>query len=192
MARYWWGSEPSPYLLYKKLRILYDNSIHYQSIILTMQNLLKKSAGLAIVAGVVLVVGGVWGVYFTYTNVARENIITPSDASIPNTPVRGPLTLMSQAEVIRQHTFESTDGQTYAEMPRQVEKKDANGVVMTGDDGSPLMVANEARNIWVTATTLTTALNLAIISYVFSALIVLFGLISIWTGFVFRALSKMQ
>ncbi len=157
-----------------------------------MQNLLKKSATLAIVAGVILVVGGAWGIYFTYTNVARENITTPSDASIPNAPVRGPFTLMSQADIIRHHTLESTGGQTYAQMPRQVEKKDESGNVVLGEDGKPVLVANEARNIWVTATTLTTALNLAIISYVFSALIALFGLISIWTGFVFRALGRMQ
>jgi hypothetical protein len=49
-----------------------------------------------------------------------------------------------------------------------------------------------ARDIWITATTLTTALNLGILTYVFSGLIILLGGISIWTGVVFRALARRQ
>jgi hypothetical protein len=133
-----------------------------------MKGLLVTSAVLAAGAGVILVAGGSWAVWFTYQNVARENIVTPEDASIPNAPVRGPLTLRSQAEVIREHTLKATDGKTYAEMSR--------------DD--------EQRPMWVTATTLMTALHLGIITYLFSGLIILFGLISMWTGMVFYALSK--
>ncbi len=152
------------------------------------KKLLKVSSVFAIVAGVVLVAGGVWGLCFTYKNVTQEKIMTPADASIPNAQVRGPFTLLSQADVIRTHTLKITGGKTYAEMPRQVQKLDANNKPVIGSDGQPVMVENTARNIWVTATTLTTALNLAIFSYVFSGLIILLGLISIWTGFVFRSL----
>jgi hypothetical protein len=133
-----------------------------------MKKLLKVSAGLAIVAGLVLVAGGVWGICFTYQNIVQENITTPADASIPSTPVRGPFTLKAQADIIREHTLKSTGGQTFAEMPRE----------------------DSARDIWITATTLITALNLGILTYVFSGLILLFGLISIWTGIVFYVLSK--
>jgi len=130
--------------------------------------LLVTSAVLAIGAGIVMVGGGLWAVMFTYQNVAQEKIVTPKDASIPETPVRGPLTLKAQADVIRKHTLASTDGKTYAEMSRE----------------------DESRSMWITATTLTTALHLGIITYLFSGLIVLFGLISIWTGIIFAALSK--
>jgi hypothetical protein len=53
------------------------------------------------------------------------------------------------------------------------------------------MVSNDARTIWITATALTTALNLGIVTYVFSSLIILLGLISIWTGITFRAVRKL-
>lgn len=155
-----------------------------------MKKLLKISAILAIVVGIVLVVGALWGICFTYQNIARENIVTTPDSAIPNKPVRGPFTLKAQADVIRKHTLGMTGGKTYAEMPRQIEKLDASGQPILGSDGKPVMVANTARDIWITATTLTTALNLGIVTYAFSGLILLFGLISIWTGVVFQALSR--
>src|SRR3989344_4451699 len=150
-----------------------------------MKKMLKVSSVFAMVAGILLICGGIWGIYFTYKNVARENIITPEDASIPNKAVRGPMTLKSQGDVIRFHTLETTGGKTYAEMPRQVAKLDANGKVILDGNGKEVMVANDARNMWITATTLTTALNLGIVTYVFSGLIIFLGLISIWTGSIF-------
>ena len=133
-----------------------------------MKKLLRVSAWLAIGAGAVLVVGGVWGICFTYRNVIAEKIVTPTDARIPGVPVLGPLTLKSQADIIREHTLKTTSGKTFAEMPRD----DVN------------------RDIWITATTLITALNLGILTYVFSGLVILLGLISIWTGIIFSTLSR--
>jgi hypothetical protein len=75
-------------------------------------------------------------------------------------------------------------------MPRQIPKVDDSGDPVLDKDGKPVMVPNDARNMWVTATTLITALHLAIITYLFSGLIILFGVISVWTGIVFGALSK--
>lgn len=155
-----------------------------------MKKLLIFSSILAILVGIIMVIGGSWAVMFTYENVAREKITTPQDASIPNTAVRDPLTLKAQADVIRKHTLKATNDKTYAEMPQQVAKVDASGSAVLDKDGKPVMVPNAARNIWVTATTLTTALNLGIITYLFSGLVILFGLVSIWTGIVFAALSK--
>jgi hypothetical protein len=133
-----------------------------------MKKLLKVSAMFAVLCGVVMVVSGGWGIYFTYQNIAKEEITTPSDASIANAPVRGPFTLKAQADIIRTHALRIAGEQTYAELERE----------------------DPARETWVTALTLITALNLGIITYVFSALVVLFGLISIWTGIVFQALAK--
>lgn len=135
-----------------------------------MKRLLVVSSILAVVVGLVLVGGGLWAVIFTYQNVTREHIVTPEDAAIPATPVRGPLTLHAQANIIRQHTLSRTGGQVYAQMAR--------------DD--------ENRDLWITATTLMTALHLGLLTYFFSGLIILFGFISIWTGVVFGALSKKQ
>ena len=155
-----------------------------------MRRLLKISSVLAILVGVIVVIAGIWAAVFTYQNIAREKIVTPSDASIPNAAVRDPLTLMSQAEIIRHHTLTTTNDQTYAEMPTQVAKVDASGSAVLDKDGKPVMIANAARNIWVTATTLTTALNLGIMAYALSGFAVLFGLVLIWAGLVASALSR--
>lgn len=155
-----------------------------------MKNKLQFGGYLAIIAGLVLVIGGVWGICFTYKNVAQENIVTGEDASIPNAKVIGPLTLKSQADIIREHTLKITEGKTYAEMPRFIEKKDDKGNVVLDKEGKAVLIENTARNIWITATSLTTAINLAIMSYAFSALIILFGLVSLFTGYLFLELSK--
>lgn len=155
-----------------------------------MKKLLKVSSYLAIIAGVILVAGGVWGICFTYKNVSRENIVTPSDASRPEQNVRGPLTLKSQADIIRHHTLNTTGGKTYSEMPRQIEKLDTDGNVLLGEDGNSILIPNDARNLWITATTLTTALHLGIVTYVFSGLLILLGLISVWTGVILCFLSR--
>src|SRR4051812_34611435 len=133
-----------------------------------MKTLLRFSSLLAIITGIIMIVAGLWAICFTYKNVTQEKIVTPPDASIPNAPVAGPFTLKAQADIIRHHVLGMTAGLTYAEMPRTAENRD----------------------LWVTATTLTTALNLGIITYVFSGLIVLFGAISIWTGIIFFFLAR--
>ena len=155
-----------------------------------MKKLLMTSSALAIGVGALMVICGLWAVTFTYQNVAQEKITTPDDASIPNAPVLGPFTLKSQADVIRKHTLKSTKGKTYSEMPRQVTKVDENDEPVVDREGKPVMIPNEARNMWITATSLTTALHLGIITYLFSGLIILFGLISIWTGLIFRQLAR--
>lgn len=155
-----------------------------------MKKILGFTSVLAIVAGTIMIAGGLWGIIFTYNNVAREKITTPDDASIPGTPVRGPLTLHSQAEIIREHVLHTTDGKMYSEMPQKIAKLDQAGNAILDENGEPVMVPNDARSIWITATTLITALHLGIITYVFSGLIVLLGLISIWTGIIFHILKK--
>ena len=155
-----------------------------------MKKLLTASSILAVLAGIVLVAGGIWGIHFTYKNVSEEKIVTPKDSAVPERPVRGPLTLKAQADIIREHTLKITGGKTFSEMPRQIPKLDDNGKPSLDAEGNPVMVANTARDIWITATTLITALHLGILTYIFSGMILLFGLISIWTGVVFYALSR--
>jgi hypothetical protein len=83
------------------------------------------------------------------------------------------------AKIMREHTLESTDGLTYAQMGRFQSAEDPDDPAGTSDEaaaakdeaGQP--VANGARNIWVTETALTTALNM---SYMAERLAV-FGLV---------------
>ena len=155
-----------------------------------MKKILLVSSFLAIMVGLVLVGSGIYGLAFTYTKVVRENITTPDDASIPGVPVRGPFTLKVQSDIIRVHTLRMTGGKTFAEMPRQIPKLDEGGKPILDEDGKPVMTANTARDIWITATTLITALNLGIAAYAFSVFSFLFGLFSILNGIIFYALSR--
>jgi hypothetical protein len=78
------------------------------------------------------------------------------------------------AEYMRIHTLEATGGLTYAQMPRYAtaDGKGTNDVTKAlTKDGKP--VSNAARDLWVTETALTTALNT---SYMASQL-ALFGLV---------------
>lgn len=126
-----------------------------------MNKLILITLILIIAIGIFMVLSGIWGIFFTYKNVARESITTPPDASIPSTKVRGPLTLKAQSDIIRQHVLRTTEGKTYAQMPQ-----------------------TDARNIWITATTLITALNLGIVSYALSGLVMFVGVLSILIGII--------
>jgi len=155
-----------------------------------MKKILLISSFLAVIVGIIFVGGGAWGIMYTYSNVARENITTPDDATIASTPVRGPFTLKAQADIIRFHVLSMTEGKTYAEMPRQIPKLDSGGKPILGEDGKPVMVANTARDTWITATTLITALNLGIFAYAFSAAVLLLGLFIVLTGVIFYVLGR--
>ncbi len=155
-----------------------------------MKKLLMFSSIAAIVAGFVLVAGGLWGMSFTYANVVRESIITPKDAAFPEVSVRGPLTLKVEADIIRKHTLKLTEGKTFAQMPREIPKLNGDGSPLLDAEGKPMMEQNTARDIWITATTLITALNMGILAYAFFGMVLLAGLISLWTGFVFWMLGK--
>jgi hypothetical protein len=126
------------------------------------------------VAGL-FVIGGFTGLCFTYRSVARERIVTPADASLPERPVRGPFTLKAQADTIRKHTLAATGGQTFAEMPREIQKKNPDGTLAVDAKNAPVMEKNAVRDMWVTATTLTSALYMALLAYAFFAGLMLVG-----------------
>jgi hypothetical protein len=79
----------------------------------------RKLASLgAIVLGVLLVLGGVATWTVVSTTLSDQQIETPDDACLPGRTVSGPFTAYCQAKVIEEHTLESTDGLTYAELER--------------------------------------------------------------------------
>lgn len=145
----------------------------------------------AIIVGAFSAIGGLFGIGYTYQQAAVENITTPDDAVFAEAPVRGPLTLWSQSEVITRHQLDRTEGLRYAEMPRLVEQVDPEtGEVVMGEDGEPVMVPNQTRLSWIDATALTTVLGLGIISYAFSAFAVVVGLALMGLGWVVLQLRR--
>lgn len=123
---------------------------------------------LALVVGGLSALGGIGGIVYTYQQAAVENITTPGDAAIPDAPVRGPLTMWAQSDIITEHQLDSTDGQHFAEMDRE----DPN------------------RSSWFDATTLTTALGLGILSYAFSAFAIAVGAVLVAMGLIVLKLRR--
>jgi len=116
--------------------------------------------------------------------VVRENIITSEDASIPNLPVTNAATAKAQAEAIEAHVLKATGGETYATVDRYVA---ADGMATTSDkaqalivDGNP--VPNPARNTAFQGAALRTSLNLAVMGFKISDLVIAMGFFMVAIG----------
>jgi hypothetical protein len=78
----------------------------------------------AILLGILLVLGGIGTWAIVGTTLSAQKITTPDDAvCLPDRPVRGPLTAFCQARTIDRNVLEITEGQTYAELPRDDERR---------------------------------------------------------------------
>jgi hypothetical protein len=73
----------------------------------------------SIVLGVLMIVGGIATWTVVSSTLADQRITTPDDACLPEREVRGPFTAYCQAEIIDEHTLETTEGLTYAELDRE-------------------------------------------------------------------------
>lgn len=142
------------------------------------------AAGLAMVAiGVVAIVMGIGGHGTVLDSIKRERIVGTPDmtpalianeagtklpgVALPTCSVAGKAVDTGArarcfADYMRIHTLLATGGQTYAEMGRYLDAKgqptsDATKAAKDPRSGQP--VENGLRNLWVTETALTTALN---------------------------------
>ncbi len=92
------------------------------------------------------------------------------------------------AKVMREHTLESTGGLTYAEMGRFQSAAAPDDPAGTNDeaaaakDESGQPVSNGARNIWVTETALTTALNMSFMAERLAVFGIVVGVALLLTG----------
>ncbi len=89
-----------------------------------------------------------------------ENVVTPEDATIPEALVHDVSTAEAQADIIREHSLSTTEGMTYAELDRE----DPN------------------REVYLKGVTLRTALNLAVMGFKISDLVVGLGVFMIVVG----------
>jgi len=159
-----------------------------------------------IAASIVLIAFGIGSIYmgvdgrgYVRDNLAAEKIIGTEDSTIPGQLVDTGSEAQAFAKVMRHHTLESTGGKTYSEMGRflTADGKDTNDEAAAAKDEAGKPVENGLRNLWVTETALTTALNtayfaeqVALFSIVMGVAMLLAG-----TGFgvlTFRALKPVE
>jgi len=123
------------------------------------------------IAGVILIAFGIGAIWIGATGfndvrdtLAREKIVGTPDSTIPGQKVDTGAEAKAFADVMRKHALEATGGQTYAEMGRFLDEngKPTNDEALAAKDpktGQP--VENGLRQLWVTETALSTALNTA-------------------------------
>ena len=116
-------------------------------------------------AGLVVAGAGVYIRSFVVQQLSAQQITTPEDASIPNTPVTNMATALSMANIIQHHAAGSGKGLTYAQMGKfAVESGNPAGTnnadaALKDANGKP--VANAARTTQLTAASLVTSLSLS-------------------------------
>jgi hypothetical protein len=138
--------------------------------------------------GIGCVAIGVNGRDRVQTELAREQIVGTPDSSIPGQKVDTGKEAEAFAAIMRKHTLEATGGLTYAQMDRFL---DANGKPTSDeakaakDPKSGQPVENGLRNMWVSETALTSALNTAYFaeSVATFAIVMGFALLLVGGGF---------
>jgi hypothetical protein len=134
------------------------------------------AGGVLILFGIVAIFMGVSGFNTTRDSIKQENIVfgsadDPAVAEHAEQWAGQQVTNGDQARafalIMRDHALESSGGLTYAEMGRFVSADDPDDPAGTSDEEAALKdeqgnpVSNGARNTWITATSLSTALNMS-------------------------------
>lgn len=117
---------------------------------------------LLLVLGIAMIVIGIVGRGEVRDKLAQEAIVGTPDSSIAGEEVDTGAEAKTFADTIRKHTLEATGGLTYAEMPRAVFKDTGEAVPEDQVDqalASGKAIDNPERQIWITSTALSTALN---------------------------------
>ena len=152
-----------------------------------------------IVASVVLIAFGIGSIYMgvdgrdrVQSDLAREQIVGTPDSTIPGQKVDTGSEAQAFAAVIRKHTLAATEGKTYAQMPRFLDENgkgtdDEKAAAVDPKTGEP--VANQARNIWVTSTALSTALNTAYFAEGVATFAIVMGIAMLLSGIGFLILT---
>jgi len=155
------------------------------------------AGGLLIVFGVAAIFMGVTGFNTTRDAIKDEGIVfgtvdDPAVAEHAEQWAGEEVTTGDQARafalVMREHALEGTGGLTYAEMGRFVSAENPDDPAGTSDEEAALKdeegnpVSNSARNTWVTATALTTALNVSYMAERLSVFGMVVGVALLLTG----------
>ena len=152
-----------------------------------------------IAASAILIAFGIGAIYmgvdgrgYVRDNLAAEKIVGTEDSTIPGQLVDTGAKAQAFAKVMRHHTLESTGGKTYSEMGRflTADGKDTNdekAAAVNEQTGKP--VENGLRNLWVTETALTTALNTAYFAEQVATFAIVMGIALLLAGLGFGVLT---
>ena len=150
-----------------------------------------------IIASVILIAFGAGAVYMGFDgrgyirdSLAAEKIVGTDDSSIPGQKVDTGAEAKAFADVMRHHALEATGGKTYAEMDRFLAKDGGT----TSDEAQALVqngrpVDNPARNIWVTETALSNALNMSYFAEQVALFSIVMGVALLLSGIGFGVIS---
>src|SRR3954449_10670418 len=127
-------------------------------------------------------------------NLKREQIVgTPDMAkSVANKKVVTGAQAQDFAKGMRKHTLEATGGQTYSQMGQYLDaagKPTSDKAAAAIDPQTKKLVANQARQIWVTETALTTALNTAFFAERVATFAIVMGFALLLSGIGFTVLT---
>ena len=152
-----------------------------------------------IAASIVLIAFGIGAIYSGFsgrsqvrTDLAAEQIVGTDDSTIPGQLVDTGSEAQAFAAIIRHHTLEATGGKTYSQMGQYLDAKGnptSDKAVAAIDPQTKKPVANQARQIWVTETALTTALNTAFFAERVATFAIVMGFALLLSGIGFTVLT---
>jgi len=152
-----------------------------------------------IAASIVLIAFGIGAIYAGFdgrsqvrSDLAAEQIVGTDDSTIPGQLVDTGSEAQAFALVMRKHTLEATDGKTYAQMDRFLDKtgkptSDEKLAAINPASGKP--VENGLRAMWVNETALTTALNTAYFAERVATFAIVMGFALLLSGIGFTVIS---
>ena len=156
------------------------------------------ASGILIVLGIGTIAVGILGFLEVRDTISRENITATPDVEElgidlePGEPIDTGAEAKEFANIIRTHALEATGGRTYAEMGRYLtpegEETNDEAEAATDEEGRP--VENSLRNLWVTATSLTTALNTAFLAERVALFSIVMGVALLLVGIGFLVLTS--
>jgi hypothetical protein len=164
-----------------------------------------------IIAGLVLIAFGIAAIYMgvdgrstVRDSLKQEQIVfgaadDPAIAKHASQWAEEPLRTGAQARafalVMHEHALEGSGGLAYAQMGRYVSADDPENAAGTSDEAAALKdetgspVSNTARNTWVTATALSTALNMSYMAEQMSLFGIVVGIALLLSGIGFIVLT---
>jgi hypothetical protein len=155
-----------------------------------------------ILFGVGSIAAGGLGINEVRDSLAQENITATPDANeivgvdlTPGQTIDTGAEAKEFAKVMRHHTLDATQGLTYAEMgqfqsaanPSDPKGTNDEAAAAKDEHGNP--VSNGQRDIWVTETALTTALNTSFMAEAVGVFAIIMGVALILTGIGFLVLT---